>query len=155
MNLLSRMQQGYCKHVICQTCMQHWQCLSCQHRERLCAAELSGSSSLIYRFFFSNTITRQQRIATTAVVRCSCRTHENCMHAEQIMIVFYTFCFFALCIWYFFNCIIQTIVTVYTNNIFIYNYLWQMHQINLHPWGVLPQPEVKTCKKIARLAGLK
>ena len=33
------MERRYCKHVICQTCMQHWHCLSCQRRERLCAGE--------------------------------------------------------------------------------------------------------------------
>ena len=44
----------------------------------------------------------------------------------------------------------RTIVTVYTYNIFVYNYLRQMHEIiHLSPVGVLPQPEVKACKKIA------
>ena len=38
-NVLPRMNRRYCKHVICLTCMQHRQCLSCQHRERLCATE--------------------------------------------------------------------------------------------------------------------
>ena len=57
---------------------------------------------------FSNTITRQRRITTTAVAWGSCHTHENCMHAEQIIIIFYIYIFFfVLCIWYCFNCIIQ------------------------------------------------
>ena len=45
----------------------------------------------------SNTTTRQHGITTTAVGRRSCRTHENCMHAEQIIIIFYIIFFFALC----------------------------------------------------------
>ena len=32
--MLPRMKQRYCKHVVCQTCMQHQQCLSCQRLER-------------------------------------------------------------------------------------------------------------------------
>ena len=100
---------------------------------------MSAPSNTITRF--SNTITRQRRFTTTAVARRSCRTHENCMHAEQIIIIFYIF-YFIFCsiylvlfsiVWYW------TIVTVYTNNIFLYNYRQQMHQIiHVSPVGVLP-----------------
>ena len=49
----------------------------------------------------------------------------------------------------------RTIVTVYTDKIVLLNYLQHMHQkFIFHRWGVLPQPEVTACKKIARLAGL-
>ena len=57
---------------------------------------------------FSNTITRQRRITTTAVAWGCCRTHENCMHAEQIIII--SRYFFYLLLFVFgivFNCIIQ------------------------------------------------
>ena len=75
---------------------------------------------------FSNTITLQRRITTTRVARRSSHTHENCMHAEQIIIIFYIFfCFFL----YVFGIVYRTIVIVYTDNIFLYNYLRQMHQI--------------------------
>ena len=104
----------HCKNVICQTCskLQHWQCLSCQRRERL-----SAGQHLIQSYpctsGFSNTITLQRRITTTAVARRSCRTHENCMHAEQIIIFFYIYIYIYIYIYFLyvfgivFNCIIQ------------------------------------------------
>ena len=52
---------------------------------------------------FSNTITRQQRITTSGVARCSCHTHENYMHAKQIIVFYIFFTFFAVCIWYCFQ----------------------------------------------------
>ena len=70
---------------------------------------------------FSNIITRQRHITTSTVARRSCHTDENCMHAKQIIIAFYIFfTFFAVCIW---------LVTVYSDNIFLYYYPWQMHQM--------------------------
>ena len=95
---------------------------------------------------FSNTITRQRRITTTAVARRSCRTHENSMLAEQIIIIFYGFLFFfALCIWYCFNCIVQKNSYYYTGNIFLYNYLLQLHQlILLSPVGCFTPARGKT-----------
>ena len=104
---------------------------------------------------FSNTITRQRRITTTAVARRSCRTYENRMHAECIIIIFHIsyFAYFIFCSMYLvlFSIVLhRTIVTVYTNNIILYNYWWQMHQIiHLSP-DVLTKPEIKACKKIAR-----
>ena len=80
---------------------------------------------------FSNTITLQRRIATTDVTRHSCHTNENGMHAEQIIIIFYIF-FVIFCSMYlilFSIVLYRTIVTVYTDNIFLYNYLLQMNQI--------------------------
>ena len=87
------MNRRYCKHVICDMSDVHG---SVYHASvvRGCVP-VSASTSLIYHFWFSNTITRQRRITTTAVERCSCRTHENCMHAEQI-IIFYMFLFYFL-----------------------------------------------------------
>ena len=87
---------------------------------------------------FSNTITLHRRITTTAVARCSCCTHENCMHAEQIIIIFYVF-LFILCSMYlvlFLIVLYRTIVTVCTDIIFLYNYLLQIYQIiHLSPVG--------------------
>ena len=94
---------------------------------------------------FSNTTTLQRRITTTAVGRRSCRTHENCMHAEQIIIILYIF-IFIFCSMYlvlFSIVLYRTIVTVYTDNIFLYYYLWQMHQI-IHLSPVESQFRIQT-----------
>ena len=88
-------------------------------------APVSASSCLIFiTSDVSNTITQQRRIITTAVARYSCRTNKNCMHAEQIIIIFYIF-IFIFCSMYlvlFSIVIYRTIVTVYIDNIFLYNY---------------------------------
>ena len=42
----------------------------------------------------------------------------------------------------------RTIVTVYTDDIFLYNYLWQMHQIiHLSPVGCFTPARGKTVQK--------
>ena len=116
------MQLRYCKHVICQTCMQHWQCLTCQHRERLCDGEHLIQS--IYHFWF---LKQHHSAATHHHHRrweTCCRTQEYCMHAEYL---FFIFCSMYLVL--FSIVLYRTIVTVYTDNIFLYNYLCQMNQI--------------------------
>ena len=96
---------------------------------------------------FSNTITRQRRLTTTTVWRHSCHTHENSIHAEQIIIIFYIF-FYIFCSLYFLIVLYRTIVTVYTENIFLYNYLWQMHQIiHLSHVGCFTPARGKTVQK--------
>ena len=106
----------------------------------------------------SNTITRQRCITTTAVARRSCRTHKNCMHAEQLIIIFYIF-YFKFCSMYlvlFSIVLYRTIVTVYTNNIFLYNYPQQMHQIiNLSPVACFPASRGKSVQKIREVSGVK
>ena len=106
---------------------------------------------------FSNTTTLQQRLATTTVGRRSCHTHENCMHAEQIIIIFniYIFFFCSLYLLLFLIVLYRTIVTVYTDNIFLYNYLWQMHQIiHLSPVGCFTPARGKTVQKNREVSGL-
>ena len=50
----------------------------------------------------------------------------------------------------------RTIVTVYTDNIFLYNYLRQMHQIiNLSPAGCFTPAEGKTVQKNREVSGAK
>ena len=101
----------------------------------------------------SNTTTLQRGITTTAVGRRSCRTHENCMHAEQIIIILYII-FFILVL--FSIVLYRTIVTVYTNNIFLYNYLRQMHQINnLSPVGCFIPARGTTMQKNREVSGVK
>ena len=98
----------------------------------------------------SNTTALQHGITTTAVGRHSCHTHQNCMHAEQIIIIFYIY-FFIFCSMYlvlFSIVLYRTIVTVYTHNIFIYSYLRQMHQIiHLSLVGCFTPARGKTAKK--------
>ena len=107
---------------------------------------------------FSNTITLQRRIATTAVARRSCRTHENCMHVEQIIIIFYIY-FLIFCYMYlslFSILLYRTIVTVYTDNIFLYNYLRQMHQIiHLSPVGCFTPSRGERVQKNCEVSGVK
>ena len=79
---------------------------------------VSASSSLIYHSGFSNTITWQRRVTTTAIARRSCRTRENCMHAEQI-IIFYIFYFLLYVFGIVFNGIIQNKL-LFTPTIFFY-----------------------------------
>ena len=53
------------------------------------------------------------------------------MHAKQRIIIFHIFFFYYLL--YVFgivlNCFMQNNITVYPDNMFLYNYLWQMYQI--------------------------
>ena len=134
----------------------HRQSLSCQRCERLCA--LSSSSSLIYHFWF---LKYHHSAATPHLHQRywrSCRTHENYMHAEQIIIIFYIFYFIfcSMCLVLFSIVLYRTIVTVYTDNIFLYNYLWQMHQIiHLSPLGCFTPARGKTVQKNGEVSGVK
>ena len=105
----------------------------------------------------SNTTTLQRGIATTVVGRRSCGTHENWMHAEQIIIIFYII-FFIFCSMYLVSFSIvqyRTIVTVYTDNIFLYDYLLQMHQIiHLSPVGCFNPARGKTVEKNREVSGV-
>ena len=102
---------------------------------------------------FSNTITRQRRVTTTAVARRSCRGHENCMSAEPIIIILYIFyfIFYSMCLVLF----SVTMVTVYTDNIFIYNYQRKMHQIiDLSPLGCFTPARGKSVQKNREVRGV-
>ena len=145
------MKRRYCKRVICQTCMQQ-----CSHIGSVCHASvvrgcvpLSASSSLIYHFWF---LKHHHSAATHHHHRRCWRscTYENCMDAELIIIIFYIF-FSIFCSMYlvlFSIVLYRTIVTVYTDNIFLYNYLQQMHQIiHLSPVGCFTPARGKTVQK--------
>ena len=163
------MKRRYCKHVMCRTCMQHL-CLvysgvgtvvECRSPDGSHAVHAMPPSwevvccwvphpVLSITSGFSSTTTLQRRLTTTTVGTRSCHTHENCMHAEQIIIIFYII-FFIFCSLYlllFLIVLYRTIVTVYTDNIFLYNYLWQMHQIiHLSPVGCFTPARGKTVQK--------
>ena len=103
----------------------------------------------------SNTTTTQRGITTTSVGRRSCRTHENCMSADQIIIIFYII-FFSLYLVLFSIVLYRTIVTVYTDNIFLYNYLQQKHQIiHLSPVGCFTPARGKSVQKNREVSGVK
>ena len=115
---------------------------------------LNSSSSLIYHFWF---LKHHHSAATPHHHwRCwrNCRTHKNCMRAQQRIIIVYIF-ILIFCSMYFVLFLIvlyRTIVTVYTDNIFLYNYLLQMHQIIIHlsQVGCFTPARGKTVQKIAR-----
>ena len=128
-----------------------------QHCERLCAAERlkpEGSSSLIYHFWFL----KHHHSAATPHHHCRLETQLSYpwkLHAcKANNNYFLSICFyFLLSVFIVFNSIIQNksyCSTVYTDYIYLYNYLWQMHQIIIHlsPVGCfLPQSKVKRAKK--------
>ena len=95
---------------------------------------VSALSGFIFHFWF---LKHHHSAATRhdhRRCRCCCLTHENCMHAEQIIIIFYIFKFI-FCSMYlvlFWIVLYRRIVTVYIGNIFLYNYRRQMHQIIHH-----------------------
>ena len=131
------------------TMQPHRRCQSCQRRERY--VPLSSSPSLIYHFWF---LKHHHSAATHHHHRrCwrSCRTNENCIHAEYIYIFFYSMYLVLFSI-----VLYRTIVTVYTDNIFLYNYLRQMHQI-IHPSpvGYFTPAQGKTEQKNRWVNGVK
>ena len=119
---------------------------------------MSSSSSLIYHIWFLKY--HHSAVMPHHHWRCwrSCCTHENCMCAELIIIIFYIF-IFIFCSMYlvlFSIVLYRTIVTVYTDNIFLYNYLLQMHQIiHLSPVGCFTPARVKTVQNIREVSGVK
>ena len=80
------------------------------------------------------------------------------MHAEQIIIIFYIifFIFYSMYFVLFSIVLYRTIVTVYTDNIFLYNYLRQIHQIiQLSPVGCFTPARGKTVQKNREVNGVK
>ena len=136
------------------TMQPHRQCLSCQRRERLCAAERIIQPYL--PLLLSQTPSLGSE-ASPPPALLTFSTHENCMHAEQIIIIFYIL-FFIFCSMYlvlFSIVLYRTIVTVYTDNIFLHNYLRQMHQIiHLSPVGCFTPARGKTVQKNREVSGV-
>ena len=125
--------------------------MSCQRHERLCAAEhlIQSYPSLL--------VSQTPPLCSAAsppppLGDSSCRTHENCMHAEHIIVIFYIFfSFYSMYLVLFSIVLHRTIVTVYTNSMFLHNYLWQMNQIiHLSPVGCFTPVRGKTVQKKKR-----
>ena len=133
------MKRRYCKHVMCRTCMQQCRCRLVQpHRQRVSCCSvvrgcvpLSASSSLIYHFWFlkhHHSAARHhhhRRWETQLLYPCklhACRANNNYF----LYILFYFILYAFLIV---FNCITQNNSYCLHQQYFLYNYLWQMHQI--------------------------
>ena len=121
-----------------------------QRRERLCAAELIILSYL--PLLVSQTPSLGSDASPPPALLKQLSYNKNCMRAEQIIIIFsiFIFIFCSLYLVLFSNILCRTIVTVYTDNIFLYNYLRQMHQIiHLSPvWCFTPARGTTVQKKL-------
>ena len=103
---------------------------------------LSTSSSLIYHFWF---LKHHHSAATHHHHRLFVPMKTACM---QIIIDYFLYIFCSMYLVLFSIVLYRTIVTVYTGNIFLYNYLRQMHQIiHLSPVGCFTPARGKTVQK--------
>ena len=135
------MKRRYCKHVMCRTCMKHRQCLPCQCRERFCVAECliqSYLSLLVSQpevIHHHSAATEHHHSAATHHHHHRCDTQLSYLwklhecRANNNYFLYICFYFFSMYLVLFSIVFYRTIVTVYTNNIFLHNYLWKMHQI--------------------------
>ena len=87
------MKRRYCKHVMCWTCMKHRQCQPCERRERLCAAECLIQSNLPLRVSQTPPLCRDASPPPPLGDAVVVPMKTACMHAEQIIIIFYIFIF--------------------------------------------------------------
>ena len=79
----------------------------------------------------------------------ACRANNN-------YFLYISFIFCSLYFLLFLIILYRTIVTVYNDNIFLYNYLWQMHQIiYLSPMGCFTPARGKTVQKNHEVSGVK
>ena len=103
---------------------------------------LSASSSLTYHCWSL----KDHHYAATRHHHCpwklrACRANNNCF-------LYFLFDFYSLYLVLFSIVLYRTIVNVYTDNIFLYNYLRQMHQIiQLSPVGLFTTARGKTVQK--------
>ena len=111
---------------------------------------------------FSNIITWQRRLTTTTVGRRSCHTSWSYpwkLHACRANDNYFLYILFIFCSLYlllFLIALFRTIVTVYTDNFFLYNYLWQMHKIiHLSMMGCFTPARGKTVQKNREVSGVK
>ena len=145
------MKRRYCKSVMCRTCMQHRIGSVCHASVVRGCVLLSASSSLIYHFWF---LKHHQSAATPHhhnrwEMQLSypwklhaCRAKNN----YYFLYIYFFFC--SLYLLLFLIVLYRTKVTVYTDNIFLYNYLWQMHKIiHLSPVGCFTPARGKTVQK--------
>ena len=144
------MQRRYCKHVMCRTCMQQ-----CSHIVSVCHASVVRGCvpELIIQSYLPLLVSQTPSPGSNAspppalLMQLS---FPSKLHVCEQIIIFYIF-IFIFCSMYlilFLIVLYRTIVTVYTDNIFLYNYLWQMHQIiHLSPLGCFTPARRETLQK--------
>ena len=89
-----------------QTCMQHWQCRSCQRRERLCAGERlvqSYLSLLVSQTTSLSSDASPPPLRDTVVIPMK----TACLQSEKLLFYIYIFIFLLYAFGIVFNCIIQ------------------------------------------------
>ena len=136
---------------------QHWQCLSCQRCELLCAAECIVQSFLPLLISQTPSFCSDASPPLAWLTQLSypwklqaCRANSNYF----LCILFFIFCSMYLVL--FSIVLYRTIVTVYTYNIFLYNYQRQMHQIILlSPVGCFTPARGKTVQKNREVSRVK
>ena len=139
---------------MCRTCMKNRQCLPCQRRERLCAAERLIQSYLSLLVFqtppLCSAASPPPPLGDAVVVPMK----PACMQSKIIFYIYF-FIFYCMYLVLFSIVLYRTIVTVYTDNIFLYNYLWQMNQIiHLSPVGCFAPARGKTVQKNCKVSGV-
>ena len=148
--MLSWIKLRYCKHVICQTCMSDIRRQTSYDRRQTSVVRgcvpVSASSSLIYHFWFL----KHHHSASTHHHRRRCEMQLSYpwkLHACRAINIYFL-CIFIFCSMYlvlFSIVLYRTIVTVYTDNICQYNYIWQSHKIiYLSPVGCFTPARDKT-----------
>ena len=116
----------------------------------------SASSSLIYHIWF---LKHHHSAATPHhhnrwETQLSYPWKLQACRANSHYFIYFIFC--SLYLLLFLIVLYRTIVTVYTDNIFLYNYLWQMHQIiHLSQVGCFTQARGKTVQKNREVSGVK
>ena len=128
----------------------HRQCLSCQRRERLCAAERIIQSYLPLLVSQTPSLGSDASPPPAMLMQLS---YPWKLHACQAIFYIFIFIFGSM------HLVLFSIVlyrTVCTNNIFLYNYLRQMHQIfHLSPVGCFTPARGKTVQKNREVSGVK
>ena len=144
-----------------ETCMQHWQCLSCQRRARLCAGErgcvpVSATSSLLYHFSFL----KHNHSAASHHHHRRCETQLSYpwkLHACRANNNYLPYFYFLRYVFGIgFSCIIQNKSYNSYDNIFLYNYLQQMQQIiHFSPVGCFTTARSKSMQKNREVSWVK
>ena len=142
------MKRRDCKHVICQTCMQ------LAATSAVCVMPVSWD--VVCRWaphpVLSITSHHYNRRWETQF-SYPWKLHECRANNNYFRYIFFTF--YSMYLVLFSIVLHTTIVTVYTNNIFLYNFLWQMHQIiHLSPVGCFPPARGKTMQKNREVSGV-
>ena len=131
----------------------------CHATVMLVSVPLSASSSLIYHFWFL----KHHHSAATPHHHNRWETQLSypwilhaCSANNNYFLYILSFSFCSLYLLVFLIVLYRTIVTVYTDNIFLCNYLWQMHQIiHLSPVGCFTPARGKTVQKHREVSGVK